>query len=380
LSDQIPEKETDNPHMPPWARFGAGRIIGFLFFFLFFFGALFLFNLYVLTRLFAMLGLRHGLPFLVFTVLSSLSFTAAMGIRNARSSIATKGYYFAAATWLGFLLYLLFATLIYDISGWFFAYDRTIAAPAFILGTIALLAISLAVPYFVVLREMDVPSAKPGRGLRIMHMSDIHVGSTHGPESLGKLVRMANDTNPDLVLITGDLADSPMPNDGNPFAALDGLKAPTFFCLGNHEYYAGIEEVTGMLAKTKVRVLRNEAVTIDGVQVVGLDYGGAREVKENLARLAIDRSRYVILMYHQPDGFDEASAAGVDLMLSGHTHGGQFFPFTGINRLVWGKEYRGLHKIGEMYLYTSTGAGTWGPPMRLGTRSEIALIKVKGRN
>jgi predicted MPP superfamily phosphohydrolase len=128
-----------------------------------------------------------------------------------------------------------------------------------------------------------------------------------------------------------------------------------------------------------VRVLRNEAVTIDGVQIVGLDYGGAAEVKENLARLPIDRSRYVILMFHQPDGVEEARAAGVDLMLCGHTHGGQFFPFTGINRLLWGKEYRGLHKYGGMHLFTSTGAGTWGPPMRLGTRSEIALIKVNGK-
>jgi predicted MPP superfamily phosphohydrolase len=188
---------------------------------------------------------------------------------------------------------------------------------------------------------------------------------------------MANETKPDLVLITGDLADSPMKPSDNPFSALDGLNAPAFFCLGNHEYYAGIEEVTGMLAKTKVRVLRNETAVVGDVQVIGLDYGGAAEVKEYLARLPMDATRYKVLMYHQPDGMEEARAAGIDLMLCGHTHGGQFFPFTVINRLVWGKWYRGLHKIGDMHLYTSTGAGTWGPPMRLGTRSELALIKVK---
>jgi predicted MPP superfamily phosphohydrolase len=380
LSQETSKKESDNPHAPPWARRGVGRILGFLVFFAFFFGMLFLFNLYVLTRLFSMLELRHGIFFLAFTILSSLSFAAAMGLRTSISCLATKGYYYAAATWLGFLIFFMFASIVYDVAGWFVDFDRAIVAPAFIVATAVLVFVSLAIPYFVVLREIEIPSGKPGPGLKILHMSDIHVGATHGPESLGKLVRMANDAKPDLVLITGDLADSPMRPSDNPFAALDGLHAPAFFCIGNHEYYAGIEEVSGMLAKTKVRVLRNEAATVGDVQVIGLDYGGAAEVKEHLPRLPIDRSKYVILMFHQPDGFYEASAAGVDLMLSGHTHGGQFFPFTGINRLVWGREYRGLHKIGDMHLYTSTGAGTWGPPMRLGTRSEIALIKVNGRN
>ena len=378
MNEHASERETDKPHAPPWAGQGAGRILGFLAFFAIFFGILYLFNLYVLTRLFSMLGLRHGLFFIIFTVLSSLSFAAAMGFRNAKSCLATKGYYFAAATWLGFLIYFIFATVAYDVLGWFVDFNGPFATRALITGTICLVAISLVVPYFVILREIDIPAGKLGRDLRVVHMSDIHVGATHGPGSLGKLVRMANEAKPDLVLITGDLADSPMSAHEKPFDALDGLNAPTFFSLGNHEYYAGIEEVVGMLAKTKVRVLRNEVVLADGVQVVGLDYGGARELKETLARLPIDRSKYTILMYHSPEGLEEAQAAGVDLMLSGHTHGGQFFPFTVINRMIW-RRYKGLHEHKGTYLYTSTGAGTWGPPMRLGTRSEIALIKMRGR-
>ncbi len=376
MSAETTEKEPDNPHMPPWARQGAGRALGYLVFFAVFFGMLFLFNLYVLTRLFSMLGLRHGWPFLAFTVASSLSFTFAMVVRSARSCLATKAYYFAAATWLGFLIYMIFASIAYDALGWFVDFgDRTVAY-AFVGGTAALVLISLAVPHFVVLRDVCISSRKLDRPLRILHMSDLHVGAAHGPESLARLVRMANGAKPDLVLITGDLADSPMDPAGNPFAVLDGLVAPAFFTLGNHEYYAGVEDVVGMLAKTKVRVLRGAVALAGGVQIVGVDYGGARELKEALARLPLDRSKYTVLLYHQPDGLDEARAAGIDLMLCGHTHGGQFFPFTLINRLVWGKEYRGLHERGGMHVHTSTGAGTWGPPMRLGTRSEIVLIKV----
>jgi hypothetical protein len=379
LSAETVEKETDNPHMPPWARRGVARIFAYLVFFGVFFGMLFLFNLYVLTRLFSMLGLRHGWPFLVFTVLSSLSFTGAMAIRSARSCFATKAYYFAAATWLGFLIYMIFASIAYDVLGWFVDYGGLPVAEAFVAGIVLVLAISLVVPFFVVLREVEIPSPKLRRQLRILHVSDIHVGASHGSESLAKLVRMANGARPDLVLITGDLADSPMKENGNPFDALDGLAAPAFFVLGNHEYYAGVEEVSAMLAKTKVRVLRNEAAISGDAQIIGIDYGGAKEVEAALVRLPTNRSKYVILLYHQPAGLDEARAAGVDLMLCGHTHGGQFFPFTLINRLVWGKEYRGLHERGGMFVYTTSGAGTWGPPMRLGTRSEMVLIKVNGK-
>jgi hypothetical protein len=379
LSAPPVRKENDNPHAPPWARLGIGRVVGLLVFFGIFFGGLFLFNLYVLTRLFSMLGLRHGWPFIAFTVVSSLSFVAAMGLRNARSCALTKGYYLASATWLGFLIYLLFATIAYDVLGWFVDFDSSVLAPLMVAATGALVAVSLCIPRFVIMREVEIPTPKLEHPLRIVHISDVHIGAAHGPESLGKIVRMTNSAKPDLVLITGDLADSPLDPAENPFAALDSLDAPAYFTIGNHEYYAGVEGVIALLAKTKVRVLRNEAVDVDRVQIVGADYGGVRELKAALDGLTIDRSKHSILMFHQPDGMEEARAAGVDLMLCGHTHGGQFFPFTLINRLVWGKEYRGLHERGGMFVYTTSGAGTWGPPMRLGTRSEMVLIKVNGK-
>jgi hypothetical protein len=368
-----------NSNAEPWRRFGVSRALGFLVFFAFFFGMLFLFNLYVLTRLFAMLGLGHGILFLIFTLASSMSFAIAMMLRNAMSCSLTKGYYFGAATWLGFLIYMLFASAIYDVLGRFIDFERPLVPYAFIAAAAALVLASLAVPRFVALREIEVRTAKLDRKLRILHMSDLHIGASHGPRGLEKLVMMANETKPDLVLITGDLADSPMDPKGDPFAALDRLEAPAFFVIGNHEHYAGIEDVSALLAKTKVRVLRNEVAVSGDVQIVGADYGGAKELEHVLSEITLDRSKYTVLMFHQPDGFDVARAASVDLMLCGHTHGGQFFPFTIINRLIWGKEFYGHHERGGMHIHTTSGAGTWGPPMRLGTRSEMVLIKVNGK-
>ncbi len=129
---------------------------------------------------------------------------------------------------------------------------------------------------------------------------------------------------------------------------------------------------------TGVRILENEKLTIDGLQLVGVpDHasGNANRFRATLDRLSIDRSRPSILLSHAPHALPIAEQSGISLQLSGHTHGGQIFPFTWFTSKIFREFTKGLHRHGQMQVYTTTGAGTWGPPLRVGTNPEIILIE-----
>ncbi|MCJ7692007.1 MAG: hypothetical protein MUO22_01155, partial [Sedimentisphaerales bacterium] len=148
--------------------------------------------------------------------------------------------------------------------------------------------------------------------------------------------------------------------------------------IGNHERHGRAEKVTELLAKTKVRVLRDETVVFKGIEITGIDDTGSEEVlADKLSKLEIGKRGYSVLMHHRPIGIEAVSNAGVDLMVCGHTHNGQIFPFNYIVGLFFG-HMKGLYRYGDFHLYVSTGTGTWGPRMRLGSKSEIVLFKLGG--
>lgn len=150
-----------------------------------------------------------------------------------------------------------------------------------------------------------------------------------------------------------------------------------YYILGNHEEFYSHAEFLPPLENAGVRFLNNEKVDLDGLQLVGVHYRDAvaeERYRQVLRRIGIDRSRASILLLHAPVRLAVAEEEGISLQLSGHTHGGQFFPYTLVARRVWGKFIHGLQQLGNLQVFTSYGAGTWGPPMRVGTRPEIVLI------
>jgi uncharacterized protein len=150
-----------------------------------------------------------------------------------------------------------------------------------------------------------------------------------------------------------------------------------YYILGNHEEFYSHAEFLPPLESAGVRFLNNEKVDLDGLQLVGVHYRdaiGEEHYRQVLRRMDIDRSRASILLLHAPVRMAVAEEEGISLQLSGHTHGGQFFPYTLVARRVWGKFIHGLQQLGKLQVFTSYGAGTWGPPMRVGTRPEIVLI------
>lgn len=150
-----------------------------------------------------------------------------------------------------------------------------------------------------------------------------------------------------------------------------------YYILGNHEEFYSHAEFLPPLERSGVRFLNNEKVEVDGLQLVGVHYRDAiaeDRYRQTLRTMGIDRNRASILLLHAPVRLAVAEEEGISLQLSGHTHGGQFFPYTLIARRVWGKFIHGLQQLGNLQVFTSYGAGTWGPPMRVGTRPEIVLI------
>ena len=228
-------------------------------------------------------------------------------------------------------------------------------------------------------RRVEISSPKLDRPVRLVQVSDVHVGS-RGSGFLPRIVRRVNALRPDAVLVTGDLIDlKKLPADA--LDSMGELAAPAFFAIGNHERYIGSDAVCARLEALGVTALRNACTEWREVRIIGIDDAEARDhVGGVLARMGAGtgecaRSAFTILMYHRPDGVEEAARAGVDLMLCGHTHNGQIVPFDRIVRRHFPR-IAGRFDIEGMVLYVSPGTGTWGPTMRLGSTNEITVFEL----
>jgi predicted MPP superfamily phosphohydrolase len=227
-------------------------------------------------------------------------------------------------------------------------------------------------------------------GFTIAQISDLHVGPTLRDREVLRVVEQTNALRPDLVAITGDLVDGTVAELGAAVAHLAKLQARhgVVFVTGNHEYYSGVGPWLAELRRLGIRVLGNERVRVGDAgasfDLAGVDDWHAASLGDGGYPGALaqalggrDPDRSLVLLEHQPRGMDEAMAAGVELQLSGHTHGGQIFPFNYLVALAY-PYVSGLHTHrtprGTGQIFVSRGTGFWGPPMRLGSPPEIAKI------
>ena len=237
------------------------------------------------------------------------------------------------------------------------------------------------------IHALSVTIPKPSgaiKGLRIAVASDIHLGTIIRNSRLSRIVEMINDLNPDIVLLPGDLVDESVPaeEEEKMTATLASIRAPlgVYAVSGNHEYYGGIAKNREYVKRAGVRLLEDEAVIIaDAFVVAGrVDPTAARfgQARKSLAAIlgGVDRRRPILLLDHQPFRLGEAESNGVDLQVSGHTHAGQLFPLNLINKGIYEQNW-GYWRRGATQYYVSCGVGTWGPPIRTGSRPEIVLIE-----
>lgn len=219
-------------------------------------------------------------------------------------------------------------------------------------------------------------------GFRIALISDIHLNVLVGRDRTRQLVDLLNGTEPDLIALVGDLVeDADVADQGRAAEPLAGLRAThgAFFVTGNHEVYSGAAQWVRFVRGLGLRTLRNERVALPGFDLAGVeDESGAEQDDGPDYEAALggrDRDRAVVLLAHQPAQVEEAARYGVDLQLSGHTHGGQLWPFNHLMGLTE-PNVAGLGRHKDTLLYVTRGTGFWGPPVRLGAEPDITVVEL----
>ncbi|MFJ3295326.1 metallophosphoesterase [Streptomyces bacillaris] len=236
-------------------------------------------------------------------------------------------------------------------------------------------------------KRVTVPLAKLPRaahGFRIAVVSDIHIGPILGRAHTRRIVDTINSTSPDLVAVVGDLVDGSVADLGSAAEPLAGLRAPqgSFFVTGNHEYFSGAEQWVNHVRELGLIPLENARVEMGGFDLAGVnDIAGETEGQGPDFARALgdrDRSRAAVLLAHQPVVIHDAVEHGVDLQLSGHTHGGQLWPGNYLAELA-NPTVAGLERYGDTQLFVSRGAGAWGPPVRVGAPADITVVELASR-
>ena len=317
----------------------------------------------------------------------SVSFVAASLLAFRYTHGAVRAFYRITAVWMGFLSFLFFAAVVSWIifgvarlAGLDVSFHRMVEwlfGAAVVAGLYGVFNANWTRITRTTVRLANLPPA--WRGRRAALISDLHLGHVRNGSFLRRMVAKILKEEPDAIFIAGDLYDGTAIDVRRAAEPLSELVAPhgVYFVAGNHEQFGDDSKYLHAIAAAGVRVLINEKVEVDGLQIVGVPYRDAARgghFTSVLQGIRLDRNRASILLTHAPDHPEIAEAAGVSLQLSGHTHLGQFIPWSWMTRRIYRQFVYGLSRIGKMQVFTSSGAGTWGPPLRLGSNPEIVVL------
>ncbi|MDR0546982.1 MAG: metallophosphoesterase [Dysgonamonadaceae bacterium] len=334
-------------------------------------------------------SIRLGYGFAFFVVYSS--FIIAMLGRNVLPLGIQKILYSIGTVWMGFMLYLTIWLLLSDLILLFFKKQvrKSLRIWQMSIGY-GLVIITLAIGYYRFTHpqivEQKITIAKSNekyKSLKVAAISDLHLGVANDKKRLQQYVQLINNQRPDMIWIAGDVVDNnalPLERE-RMYEELNQLQSPlgTYMCLGNHEYLSGIDASLDFLSKTNIYLLIDQAVQIDSCFCLI----GRNDSQHSLSRLKLndltedlDKTQALFLLDHEPYHLEEAQAAGIDLQFSGHTHEGQMWPLNLLTHAMFENSYGYLQKDGTQY-YVSSGLGLWGPPFRIGTRSEVVIFDIR---
>jgi predicted MPP superfamily phosphohydrolase len=350
---------------------------------------------YVAWRLASHTGQRLALavPFLLVWIMPVIYWGGDRDHEGVLDQIVHQASYLSMA-WLSFLLVLtlgrdvvLLITMVSPVLSHVHAYARDAGVTIVIAASwVALIVGALVALRGPRVRTVDIPfeGLHPDLdGFRIAQISDLHVGRTIRRRYVARVVALTNALHADLITLTGDMVDGPVDRLADDVAPLRDLaqNGRGFFVLGNHDCYAGAGPWAAHFREMGYTVLLNTHTTVEhGTAriVVGgvLDPAVRPGPKPDVAAANAPPAALRLLLAHNPKSAPAAERAGFDLQLSGHTHAGQFFPWTLAVRLVHAPHVAGLSREGRMWVYVSAGTGTWGPPVRFGTNPELTLIRL----
>ncbi|HEY3704806.1 MAG TPA: metallophosphoesterase [Terracidiphilus sp.] len=346
--------------------------------------------LFVTWKSFWSLDRSVSAPLAAVLLVLSVSFTSAsmLGFRYTNAFIAV--YYKLAAIWLGCLNFLFWAACLCWPADLFLRLTMphaSLEVRPWIAIILFGIAITVSLCGFVnarLIRERRVTVKLPNlphswRGRNAMLVSDLHLGHVNGAGFSRRILKIARRLDPSIIFIAGDLYDGSTVDAERLARPLFEMKPPlgVYFSEGNHEDYGDAAGYCAAVRDGGIRVLRNEVVDVEGVKIIGVPYAESvypAHFANFLESLQLKPEQPSILINHVPNRLPLVEKAGVSLQLSGHTHGGQVYPFTWFARRAFGRFTFGLQEFGRLQVLTSSGAGTWGPPMRVGTAPEVVLI------
>jgi len=382
------------------------RILSFIIFITVFFILYGLINLYIFRRGWQCLP-KDPLVKKVYIfgfLFVALSFFAGRLLENVSVCLASEILIWIGSFWFGFMAYLFLSVVCVDIlrfSNSIFHYFpsfvqthyfqvKQITALAVLLMVTMLMAIGYINARNPKIRKMEFEISKHAStqtSLTIALVTDIHMGTLIKNSRLNDMLEMIKEIDPDIVLLAGDIVDEDLSpvienNMGEMLRRIPS-RLGTYAVTGNHEYIGGVEEACAYLSDHGITFLRDSAVKIDdGFYLLGREdrsiSGFTRQKRKPLKQLleGVDLSYPLILLDHQPFRLKEAAQNGVDLVLCGHTHHGQLWPFNFITELVYEVSW-GYKKVQNTHVYVSCGYGTWGPPVRIGSTPEVVQITLR---
>ncbi len=317
----------------------------------------------------------------------SVTFVPASLLAWVYSNAWVRAFYRVAATWLGILMYVFLAACSswvgYGIaaaighSGAKADIAYALFGAGFLVGIYGVLNSMCIRVRHVTVKLPNLPAVWHGRFAAFV--SDVHLGHVRGYRFAKRLAALLTGLAPDIVLVGGDMYDGTKVDAKHLAEPLREIVTPlgTYFVAGNHEEFTDRGSYLDAVKSSGVHVLNNEKVVIDGLQIVGVHHHesvNGEQYRKILRQANLDPNCASILLLHAPHHLPVAAEEKIGLQLSGHTHAGQFFPFTWITKRIYGPFVYGLERLGSLLVYTSCGVGTWGPPLRIGTAPEIVLI------
>jgi predicted MPP superfamily phosphohydrolase len=323
-------------------------------------------NYYVVARLTGLLSMDNRIISLAYAF--GLSTLIVVGfLARTSSGRGTKGLFVAVTTVCGLEIAALSELILFEIFNFIFHFPEMLSGQVMV----ALVCI-IAIYSFVNAQMLQVKAIKLPfvRKLRIVQLTDVHIGAVHGAKYLARIVDMVNNLKPDFILITGDIVSGTVAPGSSQLENFGRLEAPAYMAPGNHEHYEGMDEIRAALPKN-IEILRDQEIKLDGYSVFGLDFveeqgvSGARTIDKKF-------DRPVIVMAHVPQFLDLPEGS---IILAGHYHAGQIFPLNWVGGWFI-KQFKGIYTEKGVTLYISPGTATWGPPMRFGSRNEITMLEL----
>ena len=344
-----------------------------------------IFEFFLMKYLFLLFGGLDDSYLLLLTILFVLLNTVPMFFEEKKSRFITRALDEISGFWIWMSLFFFFDILFIYILGAF------VEIPFYIIVALLLLVPIITIYSYwhahkIIVHEKTIELDNINQDINILHLSDVHYGSIRHKKHILDLANKMKEIEDrcDLAIISGDLADGSCIVEEDDFLPLKDVNIPIVFTPGNHDFYPGIENVYNACRKAGIIILDNEGMSFKDLNIFGLTYSfdEIETVSADELLSFVDGAKVNVINYHVPQNWEEFSSLGFDIQLSGHTHGGQFYPVVWIGNLIMYN--MGLFKknIGgkDKYLHVTTGVGSMDYPFRWGTDSELVILKLRPKN